>query len=98
EVDNDSDGYVVDPIIRLQDIILQDDKQKFLTFLEEDDFPKILPPCITLQLIKFGGEECAEALLEDEIGYTIDIHDTLEDSFENWTPLHKASYYGYLAF
>ncbi|OMO89196.1 hypothetical protein COLO4_19864 [Corchorus olitorius] len=91
------DGYVFDPIIRLRNILLQDDKHKLFTFLE-NDAPGILPRSFTSQFFQFGAEECLQALLENEAGYTIDIHDTIKDNFENWTPLHQASYIGHLPF
>ncbi|OMO89161.1 hypothetical protein COLO4_19875 [Corchorus olitorius] len=103
ELDSDGNSYdgnsydcIVDPMIIVRDIFFDDDKHKFLTFLEEYGFPEIVPPCITSMIFEHGAEECAKALLEDETGYTIDIHDTLSDDFENWTPLHQASFNGHL--
>ncbi|OMO80045.1 hypothetical protein COLO4_24270 [Corchorus olitorius] len=79
-----------DKLLVFENILLEDNKDKFLSFLKEHYVPGLLPPVVARDIIIYGAEKCVKALLEEETGYDFDIHrSTLRSGFQS--PLHLAS-------
>ncbi|OMO88417.1 hypothetical protein COLO4_20269 [Corchorus olitorius] len=96
----DDEGYDSDYDERFENyrrnILVEDNKDKFLSFLKENYQPGLLPRDVVVDIVtSCGAEKCAKALLEKETGYIFDIHrNTDGDSDRYVSPLHLVSHPG----
>ncbi|OMO89189.1 hypothetical protein COLO4_19868, partial [Corchorus olitorius] len=93
-----NDSEPSDLELQLQDILREDNKNKFLLVLKDKYEAGSLTRDVARWVCAEGATKCAQALLEEETGLTFDIHDTIYDEHKNWTPLHSASEAGHLPF